>query len=330
MKKCTLCLLFILLFSVNALHAQTGIEKGLVGYYNMDELDGYVITNLSKEKDKMPDGNIINPVWSDTAISGGGSLYFNLPERHPEEVETYVDFGTYDPSQGKGTFTFSCWIYWDGVDGEYHGLTGKRTDWTNELVYWDVCLKRTGPIQLEAVGKDEVKQLVLTDEMPSVRTWQNITVTYDGKNGTIYLDGKMLKQGEMTLGLNKEAAFMLGCCEPLGVTPFQGHIDEVRYYNRAIAPSEVKQLFEYPSKQTGNSSIEKNRCEIYPNPAANELSIKSIGITEARIYDINGRLALSSPITDNLTRINISNLKPGLYFVSTLGTKAFTSSFIKE
>ena len=330
MKKITLCLSLLLFLIICTVSAQTGLEKGMVGYYNMEECDGEVLTNLATEKEKMPDGIIINPVWSDTAVSGYGSLYFDLPEKLPDEVETYVDFGTYDPSQGKGTFSFSCWIFWNGADGEYHGITGKRSDWTNELVYWDVCLKRTGPIQLEAVGKDEEKQLVLTDEMPLTRKWQNITVTYDGKKGSIYLDSKLLKQGEMELGLNKEAAFMLGCCEPLGVTPFQGHIDEVRYYNRALSPTEVTKLYEYPASLSSVNTQSKNKIEVYPNPAKDILNIKGKGFTEIHIFDSTGKLVKICSAGASFSSINISDLKPGLYLVSANGSSNLSKSFIKK
>jgi hypothetical protein len=329
MKKITLQLLFLTLVFCNVTFGQTGITKGLVGYYKMDEADGETLTNLATGDDIMPDGVIINPVWSDTSVLGT-SLYFDLAEKMPDETASYVDFGTYDPAQGGGVFTFSCWYYWNGINGEYSGLTGKRDDWTETTVYWDLTFKRTGEFQFEAVGPNEVKQSVVTTEKPAVRTWQNLTVTYDGAIAMIYLDGKLIKQGEMKLGLKKDAAFMLGCCEPLGVTPFSGHLDEVRYYNRVLTSNEVNQVKKYPSQATASENVSTHCSTVYPNPVIDQLRVSGKDLKNISVYNSTGSMVLSRTVSGKIATIDVSSLKPGIYFLKANGEENVSGKFIKK
>jgi len=329
MKKITILLFCFTIVLSYVVSGQTGLTKGLVGYYNMNEADGDVLTNLATGEDVMPNGTIINPVWSDTAVTGS-ALYFDLAEKMPDELASYVDFGTYDPAQGGGQFTFSCWYYWNGINGEYSGLTGKRDDWTEATVYWDLTFKRTGPIQFEAVGPKEEKQSVVSDEIPLVRTWQNLTITYDGTTAIIYLDGKLIKQGEMKLGLKKDAAFMLGCCEPLGVTPFSGHLDEVRYYNRVLTSNEVYQVKKYPSQNSSSTNFSKNCMRIFPNQIVDELRINATDLKSVVIYNNTGQLVLSENVSGNLPTVNVSGLEPGIYLVKAYGKNDFFGKFVKK
>ena len=85
MKKITILLLCSTIVFCSVAFGQTGLTKGLVGYYDMNEADGEVLTNLATGDDVMPNGTIINPVWSDTAVTGS-ALYFDLAANMPDEI----------------------------------------------------------------------------------------------------------------------------------------------------------------------------------------------------------------------------------------------------
>ena len=52
---------------------------------------------------------------------------------------------------------------------------------------------------------------------------------------------------------------------------------------------------------------------LYPNPAADIIHIQAEGLQTASVYDINGRLCLSSGAS---ATIDVSALKAGMYFVN--------------
>ena len=76
--------------------------------------------------------------------------------------------------------------------------------------------------------------------------WHHVVVTYDGTSNRIYLDG-VLKNTQTP---SPSPSTVLGSALVIsetsntnGIPPFQGSIDDVRIYNRAISPSEVQALY---------------------------------------------------------------------------------------
>lgn len=67
---------------------------------------------------------------------------------------------------------------------------------------------------------------------------------------------------------------------------------------------------------------------IYPNPATNEIRIKTKGIQKLEIYDVYGRLVIrqtSNPFADT-HRIDVSQLSPGTYFLRLTADDGFAGS----
>ena len=78
--------------------------------------------------------------------------------------------------------------------------------------------------------------------MPSLDQWYHIVGTYDGEKITIYIDGEwknsLSKDG--TLNTNELPVF-IGTGD--GFKPFNGAIDEVVFYNKALSAKEVEALY---------------------------------------------------------------------------------------
>ncbi|KJD31114.1 hypothetical protein PW52_16835, partial [Tamlana sedimentorum] len=68
---------------------------------------------------------------------------------------------------------------------------------------------------------------------------------------------------------------------------------------------------------------------VYPNPATNIVSIKNAKAlnAEVEVLDLNGRILLNKNATNNLTEINISNLKTGMYLFK---IKTQDNEFVKR
>jgi hypothetical protein len=296
----------------------------------MDEGSDTILINRADGNKIMPNGTIHNPQWSDEIAKFGSCLYFDQAVNLPDEIPSYVDFGLYDPTQGKNTLSVSCWLNWNGINGEYSGITGKRDDWTNETVHWDLTLKRDGPYQFEAMGKGDVKSFLLSPNMPVVNEWEHFTVTYNGSEAKMYVNGKLVSQGKVELGLKKDAIFLLGCVEPAGVTPFNGYLDDVRYYNRELSSEEVLEIYKYePSGSDGMNDLTSGYAGIFPNPMVDKLTINIEGLKLVKLYDVMGNLLIKQIVSKNYTTINASNLKPGFYFVNAFGRENITAKVMK-
>jgi hypothetical protein len=78
--------------------------------------------------------------------------------------------------------------------------------------------------------------------------WYFYTVTYDGTNMKIYINGVLVKTEAIAINtVNYNNLFTLGKdlfnSNPYAVNTFSGAIDDLKIYNRAITESEVSQLY---------------------------------------------------------------------------------------
>ena len=84
---------------------------------------------------------------------------------------------------------------------------------------------------------------------------------------------------------------------------------------------------------TGLNSYLENNISLYPNPANNyiEVRVDELNVTNMEVYDVYGKLINNVNVIDNPTRINVSNLATGMYFVRvTTEQGVATKSFIKK
>ena len=73
--------------------------------------------------------------------------------------------------------------------------------------------------------------------------------------------------------------------------------------------------------ETTKSNIEKNNVVLFPNPALNDIWIKteqklsSDNTLDVEVYNITGEKIYASKISDNLQKVDISNYQKGMYFI---------------
>lgn len=95
---------------------------------------------------------------------------------------------------------------------------------------------------------------------------------------------------------------------------FTGVMDDFRMYGAALSADEVTELFEYAP-----TSIERAEAsldfEVYPNPASEQIQVKTIKVRNLEIFNTMGQLLRSEKDVQNGQVINISSLEAGLYFV---------------
>lgn len=77
----------------------------------------------------------------------------------------------------------------------------------------------------------------------------------------------------------------------------------------------------------------ENSIKVYPNPANDILTIENSTISEVHfnLYDIKGKLILERSLSDKISKIDVRNLKSGMYLTRTTyrnSTEVF--KFIKQ
>ena len=84
---------------------------------------------------------------------------------------------------------------------------------------------------------------------------------------------------------------------------------------------------------TGIENWLMNSISLYPNPAKEYIDVRvdELHVTGMEVYDVYGKLINTVSVVDNPTRINVSNLAAGMYFVRvTTEQGVVTKSFVKK
>jgi len=109
---------------------------------------------------------------------------------------------------------------------------------------------------------------------------------------------------------------------------FQGYLDDVRIYNRALSENEIQAI--YQDSTSGLADHRNEVCKIYPNPATSELRFADINPDRVVIYNAQGALVQSVLIEKDSRLVNINMLPSGLYFLEAFeGEKVYTQKFTK-
>ena len=152
-----------------------------------------------------------------TAGRVGGALSF-------DGVDDYVNAGSISGGDS-AAFTYTAWIK-RAIDdtSEQYIITHSA----NRTLYIENKNVRAGT---EAIG-DYVGSTTL---QPNV--WYHVAFTYDGTNGVIYLNSNVDASGTTTVSSGSGSAYIGQC--PHDTHRFNGTIDEVKIYNRALSAEEI-------------------------------------------------------------------------------------------
>ena len=149
-----------------------------------------------------------------------------------------ANFGFYD------RFSLGAWIYPEGDQGG--AIVSRTLELEKEKGYRVALLD--GKIHVNLVVRwldDSIR--VETERALVPNQWHHVMVTYDGSRTSkairIYVDGKPEKfkvlLDDLNLTFENQEPFRIGSGGGAG-SRFQGLIDEVRVYDRALPPDEVK------------------------------------------------------------------------------------------
>jgi hypothetical protein len=91
-------------------------------------------------------------------------------------------------------------------------------------------------------GTDE--QFLLTDRAFPLLRYVHVVATFDGARARLYLDGRIERDDEQHV-IVRRTTTPVRLASPLGgaLSPLLGQLDEVAFFDRALSPSEVSELY---------------------------------------------------------------------------------------
>ncbi|MBC2600416.1 fibronectin type III domain-containing protein [Puniceicoccus vermicola] len=150
----------------------------------------------------------------------------------------------------------SLWVRPSIADSQPRGLISKRQGLSANQRCFSIFSHTNSNLNLD-IGS----QRFTTDySLNEVDVWKHLVMTFDGSASTdnlkLYSDG--IEVASTTISINTIP--VLDCPVTIGIlntgygTGFAGEIDEVRLYDRVLAPSEIQALYE-TEPLTGNSPV---------------------------------------------------------------------------
>ena len=224
----------------------TWSTDGLVGWWKFDEGSGTVAYDSSENGN---DGNLTNgPTWATGKI--GGALSF-------DGVDDYVDFGQrnlginsnlsvsywFNPNDGNGVIVEQGWNF---TGNEFGWVVHLGTNTHDKLADRSISFgsgDNTGNYNGSAIVQDAADTI-------NLNTWQHVSVIKAGTNIKIYLVGSLSHEGQIKKSaIVYNSGFSLSIGKELTDTGshynshYQGLIDDMRIYDRALSAEEVQALY---------------------------------------------------------------------------------------
>lgn len=208
------------------------VPAGLVAAYSFSEGSGTTVADLSGNGNT---GTIVNAAWT-SGGKYGNALQFN-------GSTSYVDVGNGASLQLTGSMTIEAWINAaanPADDGQIVAKSDGSAGWQFKTS------PDTGPhtfgVAVSADGSSRTQRYSSTTR--SLNTWYHVAGVYDATAGilNIYVNG-VLNNGSLvgtipTSQFNQTVNVNIG--RRTGGFYFNGTLDEIRVYNRALSVSEIQ------------------------------------------------------------------------------------------
>ena len=217
----------------------TGLNAGLVGFWSFDGKDMAGVTAYDRSG-QGNNGTLTNgPVR--TLGKLGQALVF-------DGVNDFIAVPASGSISDLTTFTYSAWVYLNSLPTVNNG---RIVSVGNTSAFTIFYVGTGGGMTFEAGRWTTDGRWILTDTSDfTVSNWVHVVVTYDyssvANEAVLYTNGKsraVTNTIEPVGSLSSETSGpVIGNNLP-GLRPWNGLIDDVRIYNRALTGEEIKRLY---------------------------------------------------------------------------------------
>jgi len=210
-----------------AIDRDTAIEtppsKEPIAAYSFDEGTGTRVNDSAGNHD----GTITGATW----VSGkfGGALDFDNTERDIVEIADSHDLDLSD------AFTLEAWVRPE-TNGTGRSVIGKETStfYSYSLLAGADTRVPTGILADKTSSYSEVNS---AEELP-VRDWSYLSLTSNGRELRLYVDGELIDTATALSAQTSDSPLQIGGNQIDEY--FNGKIDEVRIYNRALSETKIE------------------------------------------------------------------------------------------
>ncbi|MCA9389910.1 DUF2341 domain-containing protein [candidate division WWE3 bacterium] len=235
---------------------ESSLSNGLVGYWKMDEASDAV------RVDSSGNGNNLTESTSDTIVQAGGKFGSAGDFEKGDTEYLAISDGTQSKLDLGANFTMSVWLNIESSTGLDHGIISKGG--SADISYsFNTQNNTTLEVWLDDDGFAGGGIEALTNTgVYNLSEWNYFTVRYDGATLRLYKNGEEYVGGDFPLTTsivpyNSSSDFRLGNFEAQSGY-YDGLMDEVRVYNRALTSQEVEALYSWTPGPIGYWPVDEN------------------------------------------------------------------------
>jgi Concanavalin A-like lectin/glucanases superfamily len=206
--------------------ASTTSVNGLVAAYSFDDFGGAMTADAS--------GNGNHGVISEATRTASGYFGNALKFDGTNDWVTVNDSASLDLSSG---LTLEAWVNPAVVMSGWKTILMKEQSTSNEVYYLSANNDTNKPVTGQWIS-GSVKPLSGVSSL-TPNTWWHLTATYDGQTQRLYVNGVKVSERAQTGSIQTSGSAMHIGGNSIWGEYFQGSIDEVRIYNRALSSTEV-------------------------------------------------------------------------------------------
>lgn len=233
-------------------------------------------------------------------------------------------------------YTVSFWIKHTQVPaGKQFRVLSKRETCSNGS-FLDITLDaNTQNIVFESVALND-NTGSLNEVFVSTSMWSHVAFVVDQANSEsyFYLNGSLYATvswaNSLAAGsMDNSASLELGhspCTNGTNVYGFDGNLDDLYLYSRALNSTEIAALYA-EANPTAGIQEENISMNLYPNPTTGSLNIKLSKEASIEITNLSGSVMINSVETKD-HMLDVSQLAKGIYMVRT--STGTTTRFVKE
>ncbi|MBN2317363.1 MAG: LamG domain-containing protein, partial [Sedimentisphaerales bacterium] len=227
-RKLAYSISFLLILCLLLTSATNAADPTLAGWWNFNEGSGSLAQDSSNNKN---DGALENGTnWVAGKIGGG--LQF-------DGTDDQVDCGNGDSLNITGPITIAAWVQPTGPgDSSYPRVVDKSSGTGGADAGYKLYLRSAENylVTLSAGGTFPNSTM-----MVELDTWNYLAFITDGTQRKLFLNGEWQVWDDASLPVETSNPLYIGN-GPAGARPFEGLLDEVRVYDRALAETEVEEI----------------------------------------------------------------------------------------
>lgn len=209
------------------------LTNGLVGYWSFNAPDLHWPTSVAYDRSGAGNnGSIVNMSNSSSPVAGasGQALNFDavndhilVPNSTSLNITGPITMSAWIKPNSFGQNNFGRIVHKDGVNGYIFSLNNSSI--TNGLLFY------SGGVNAS------------TSNVITLNRWQHVASVFNGSTVTLYVNGVAVSTQAQPAPTASTASLGIGIRPADSLRGFDGIIDEVRIYNRALSDSEMKQLY---------------------------------------------------------------------------------------